>query len=405
MRNERPIGNSQLYYSVGSEYVSLLRSTSNTTPGASPTAPAITTILESGLTRLDVNPQIRYPFKKWQWFTANSTVSWRDTFYTRSQDPLKPGVPLEQSLNRTYFTFQSQLVGPVFNRVFNTPGRKYAEKFKHSVEPYLNVSRTTAIDNSDRIMILEGIDYTIGSTTTYAYGIANRFFAKRRPPPGSGSLVGMSSEIISVDFQQSYYTDAAAAKYDLQYATTLPGTTTQTNSTTPPSRFSPMRLTVRAVPTQEINATASAEWDPRYLGLRTVSVGGTYNIGNMLSATASWSKKGFIPELPGWDKPELLDQSINSTANIHTRDNKYGGMFSFTYDILRSSLIQQRMTGFYNAQCCGVAFEYQTYNLGGFAGVATALASPVDRRFFMSFTLAGLGNFSPFNGALGGIPR
>ena len=39
------------------------------------------------LSRFDFSPQIRYPFKKWQWFTVNSTVSWRDTYYTRSFDP------------------------------------------------------------------------------------------------------------------------------------------------------------------------------------------------------------------------------------------------------------------------------------------------------------------------------
>ncbi len=65
-------------------------------------------------------------------------------------------------------------------------------------------------------------------------------------------------------------------------------------------------------------------------------------------------------------------------------------------------MIQQRLTGFYNAQCCGLSFEYQTYNL---SGISSSIAIPVDRRFFMSFTLAGLGNFSPFNGALGGVPR
>jgi hypothetical protein len=63
-------------------------------------------------------------------------------------------------------------------------------------------------------------------------------------------------------------------------------------------------------------------------------------------------------------------------------------------------MLQQRLTGFYNAQCCGVSFEYQTYNLSG-----TTLAIPADRRFFMSFTLAGLGKFSPFNGAMSGVPR
>jgi hypothetical protein len=63
--------------------------------------------------------------------------------------------------------------------------------------------------------------------------------------------------------------------------------------------------------------------------------------------------------------------------------------------------VQQRISGFYNAQCCGLAFEYQTYNYGQ----RTTVAGQSDHRFFLSFTLAGLGNFSPFNGALSGVPR
>jgi hypothetical protein len=35
----------------------------------------------------------------------------------------------------------------------------------------------------------------------------------------------------------------------------------------------------------------------------------------------------------------------------------------------------------------------------------TTFAVPSDHRFFLSFTLAGLGNFSPFNGGLSGVPR
>ena len=59
------------------------------------------------------------------------------------------------------------------------------------------------------------------------------------------------------------------------------------------------------------------------------------------------------------------------------------------------------MSAFYNAQCCGLAFEYQTYNYGA----SSSSPIPSDHRFFLSFTLAGLGNFSPFNGALSGVPR
>jgi hypothetical protein len=64
-------------------------------------------------------------------------------------------------------------------------------------------------------------------------------------------------------------------------------------------------------------------------------------------------------------------------------------------------MTQQQITGYYNAQCCGLAFQYQVWNygFGSFSPI------PADHRFFLSFTLAGLGNFSPFNGALSGVPR
>jgi hypothetical protein len=64
-------------------------------------------------------------------------------------------------------------------------------------------------------------------------------------------------------------------------------------------------------------------------------------------------------------------------------------------------MMQQRISAFYNAQCCGIAFEYQAFNLQGVG----AYGVPKDRRFFLSFTLAGLGNFSPLNGAMGNVPR
>jgi hypothetical protein len=84
---------------------------------------------------------------------------------------------------------------------------------------------------------------------------------------------------------------------------------------------------------------------------------------------------------------------------LSTRDNRFGSSYSTNYDVVQSRFTQQRINGYYNAQCCGIAFEYQRFNY------PSAAAVPPDNRFFMSFTLAGLGNFSPFSGALGNIPR
>ena len=70
----------------------------------------------------------------------------------------------------------------------------------------------------------------------------------------------------------------------------------------------------------------------------------------------------------------------------------------FNYDILRSRYLQQRVLVYYNAQCCGFAAEYQSFNFEGLG-----LRSPVsaDRRFNISFTLAGLGTFANLFGAFG----
>jgi hypothetical protein len=54
---------------------------------------------------------------------------------------------------------------------------------------------------------------------------------------------------------------------------------------------------------------------------------------------------------------------------------------------------------YYNAQCCGVAVEYQVYNL---LTPDPRTGLPYDRRFNVSFTLAGVGTFSNFFGAFGG---
>ena len=45
--------------------------------------------------------------------------------------------------------------------------------------------------------------------------------------------------------------------------------------------------------------------------------------------------------------------------------NRIGGTYTFNYDILRDRFLQQRWVAYYNAQCCGVGFEYQTFNLQG----------------------------------------
>jgi len=384
-RSERPItANSPAYFSMNSEFVRLVRQRN-----------ASGRELDSGLSRVDLAPQIRYPFKRWQWFTVSSSLGWRNTFYTRSQDPsvTDPATRhlqiVDDALRRQYFQLQAQLAGPTFVRVWDTPENGYAERFKHTIEPFLNVTRTSGIDNFSQILQTDGVDGVVGKATSLTYGLNNRFYAKRKLGSAGQS---QSQEVINVAITQSYYSDARQALYDRQYTTT-------TGTGAPPNHFSPISLSVRATPSTNFNATLRAEFDSRYHEMRTINVQGGHNWTGRIQSSVGWSQRYFIKDLAGFNNPNSLDHYLNGSTNAHTLDNRVGGTYSFNYNILRSAMLQQRVQAYYNAQCCGIAFELQRFNFGANSVL------PSDHRFFLSFTLAGLGNFAPFSGGMSGVPR
>jgi LPS-assembly protein len=380
-RGERPIAGSPLYFGVNSELVTLERST--TTNGVKER--------DQGLSRLDVNPTLRIPFTRWPFLTVNSTVSWRGTYWTEScasqpvgpEDTRCPGgnrVQVSEGIGRQFADFQARITGPVFNRIWNTTGNGYAEKFKHVIEPTLTIQRTTSIDNFDRIVRLEGTDFTVGETTKYIYGVTNRLYAKK----------GTSREILSATVSQIYNTNALASQFEAQKHGRF--------GETAPTHFNPVVLSVRGSPTDSLQATFRTEWDPTADALTEFATNGHFNAGAWLQTSAGWSRVRYIPGLQGFEE-ERASNYLNASADVRRAGGRLGASYTFNYDLRRDTFLQQRYSAYYNAQCCGVAVEYQTFNLAGsFAG----LGITEDRRFNLSFTLAGIGTFSNLFGAFGG---
>ncbi len=273
--------------------------------------------------------------------------------------------------------------GPSFNRIWNRPGSQYAEKIKHSIEPYFNVQRVSPIDDFAQFVQIDGVDTVVGQVTRVSYGVNNRVFRK----PGGG---GRSTEMLTVALGQSYYTDARAAQYDKNY---------QTSNGTAPSKFSPLSMQVRAWPVEGINAQFRAEYDTKFNALRTMSADGTVAVGDWLHSTFGWSQRRFIEGLSGFNDPARLDHYLNSASSWKALRNRIGGAYTFNYDIKTGRFLQQRLLHYYNAQCCGFAVEYQQFDLSGYN---TTLPVQKDQRFNFSITLAGIGSFSNFFGALGG---
>ncbi len=366
-RGERAIGKLPLYFAATGEYVTFVRKTINDD----------VTIADQGLSRVDVNPTLRIPFTRWPFLTINSAVSWRGTHWSESLDASR--VQISEGLGRSYFDVQARITGPVFNRIFNTPGGGYAEKFKHVIEPTLVIQRVTAVDQFDRIVLLDGLDYVVGDLTRLTYSLSNRLYAKKES----------SREIVGVAISQTYYTDPSAAQYDRGYQSTF--NSNRTN-------FTPVALTARVAPTTGIQGSLRTEWDTKFNAVRTIAANGSFNPGGRVQADAGWSQRRFIKDLPGFEEVNS-SHFLNASTTLRTRRNNFGGTYSFHYDLRQDNFLQQRYMAFYNAQCCGVAVEWQTFNLqGSFAGFGVSQ----DRRFNISFTLAGIGAVPNFFGALSG---
>jgi hypothetical protein len=358
-----------VYFGVNTEYVTHIYSNEN--QGVE--------VFDKGLTRMDVNPVLRIPFTRWPFLTMNSSISWRGTYWTESLN--SAGVQVPESIGRRYFDMQTRITGPVLNKIWNTPNSGYAEKFKHVIEPTLTIQHRTAIDIFDRIVQIDGTD-TIRGTTQFVYGVNNRLYAKK----------GIAREIIGVTIRQTYYTDDRAALYDPSYQSSF--------NSTKATNFSPVQIGARVMPTTWFQSDFSTEWSPIAHELTTFSLSGTFNR-NRLQASAGWTERRLIEGLPGFDNPALASNDLTGSATFRNPGSHLGVTYSFAYDLRNDRFRQQRYLGFYNAQCCGIAIEYQMYNLGG----SSSFVIPQDRRFNVSFTLAGIGTFSNFFGAFGGQNR
>jgi LPS-assembly protein len=380
--SEKPIGRSPVYFGANMSGGHLIRQNDIDDPTTN-----------QSLWRFDATPSVNVPVSTLPALTLNVSAALRYTFWTDQLDPELGQVP--NAITRRVVDLQARAVGPVFSRIWRTPDNGYAEGFKHLIEPSVTIGWISKYDDSVKLVQLDGIDTLVTGTTTLNYGIANRILAKRRfGTAPDGTPTSVVREILNVDVRQTYYTNALAAQYDSQYQSSFGGLYVYY---TPPSPFSPVQVSATTRPTDTASANFRLEYDTKYMRVRTYGASATVDQ-PALEVTAGWSKRQVIPGLAGFDTPESADHFLNIATTVRDPDNALGVTFNFSYDMLRDYFLQRRFRFYYNSQCCGVAFDYQTVDLTHF-GYAFARN---DRRISLSFTLAGIGTFSNPLGSFGG---
>ena len=349
-----------------------------------------TTSLDSGLNKVDVTPSIRAALSTLPFLQVNATATYRTTYFSESlsvADAAGRRTQVEDPITRNYGDMRVEVVGPVFSRVFN-PQNAIADRMKHIFEPNLSVQRRTEIANQDLIPRTVGAyDIIVGGTTQMNYGLTNRLLV-RKDVAGEPSA-GAPRELLNVSVRQTYYTQAEASTFDNSYGYGY--------NNRAPNAFSPVSLAARATPSSplaidyrvEYDPVPEDEDDPRILGM---SLNGTWR-SPIADITGGWTRQAYASP----DRVIPPSNLVQTSADLRIRN--YGGNVMFNYDIARSTLLNQRYVAFYNAQCCGISFEYQSVN---YPPDLNRFLLPKDRRFNMSFTLAGVGSFSNFFGAFGG---
>jgi hypothetical protein len=366
-RSDQKLGPLPLYAGASTEFASLIRKDI-----------VDDLVNDRGLTRIDFYPRIRFPFTKLPYLSFNSALGFRETYWSESLGPR--GGQVSDGIFRRYFTLGTSITGPVFTRIFNTPGSTYAQKFKHVIEPTFAIERTTMFDDS-KIVKLEGVDQTPPGVTSITYGLNNRLYAKKQS----------AREIMTVSLSQTYYSDAKASQVDPNYQNSF-------NANIPPSNFSPIALQVHVSPTTVTDATMRMEYDEHVHALRSIAANGGMSHG-WVYASAQWSILKSTPTTVG-QEAVTTSHFLNALTTVRIPGNAWSGTYAFNYDIRNTAFINQRYIGHYNTQCCGIAFEYQKFNYGTRAGT---VGVPKDHRFNLSFTLAGIGTFSDLFGAFGGL--
>jgi hypothetical protein len=136
-------------------------------------------VQDNSFGRLDASPSIRIPFSRLSFLSINTSAAYRATYYTRHASETA-GELEDGAFFRQYATLRTEVVGPVFNRIFDVKDSGFAERIKHVIEPAVSVDVTSPIQDFRKTpALLDTSDFIVGGTSRITYGITNRLFFRK----------------------------------------------------------------------------------------------------------------------------------------------------------------------------------------------------------------------------------
>jgi LPS-assembly protein len=359
--------------------------------------------------RLDAFPELTVPFST-KYFNFTAAASGRITYYSDSFNDMRKVVGRDLLRKYGQFTFDVRPVALAKNYY----GSKDEFRFRHVIEPFATYRIVKGINSFNKIIRFDHLD-TATNTNEIEFGITNRIYTRRyseavsqeakkllasAPATEDKSLSIQPFEIFTLTVRGKYFIDktfggalVAGRRNQIEPITALSFYTFGGA----PRRFSPLNIEAIYRPNKDIDISTRMDVGMKGDGLRAISttVGYKRDLVNIFQTFYYTRAVTLIPSLAQYadangKEPGTLRGSQWSPALFlgDRRKGLYGGAsLFFDFQNRRSSrtspLISSLYTLGYASDCCAVALQYYTFNVG----------TRNENRFVFSFRLNGIGSF------------
>ncbi|MBW3565588.1 MAG: LPS assembly protein LptD [Acidobacteria bacterium] len=321
--------------------------------------------------RTDLFPKLSLQLSTPSWISVNPEISFRQTDYTKSQDPLTGSI-VDESLSRSSGQASIDVTGPSFSKVFDMTIGEFT-RFKHIIEPRVRYRYITDVEGQDRVIRFDTVDSLALPlvSQTIEYSLTQRLLAKS--DEGGGS----AREVLSFAIEQS---QAISEPFRI--------------SDGEEQFFSPLRASLRFNPYRSVRVEATAAMSNQNDYVERA------NVSAYLSGAKSYLQTTLFSTFsrPG----SILEDS--SQIRIATGSPLWGeklrGDVQINWDITEGTLLEQRYLLGYTASCYTFAFEYRDFQ--EFSTVLTPVPSLDVRRtrdYQISISLKNVGTFVDFRGS------
>ena len=359
--------------------------------------------------RFDVYPQISIPFHA-KYFTVTATGAARVTYYSNSFNDMRRVVG--RDVIRKYGEFELDLRPVALAK--NYYGEKDVFRFRHVIEPFLTYRYVKGVDNFNKIIRFDYVD-TITDTNEIEYGITNRIYTRRYTEAvtkeAQEKLKQTASEEKNPLSVQPYeiFTLTVRGKYffDETFGGALvPGQRNQIQPITAltfytfggvPRRFSPLNIDATYRPQKTVFFNSRMDVGFQGDGLRAISATVGYDTPRLKIFQTFYYTRAvtLIPSLRqyadenGKEPGTLRGSQWSPSIFLGNRDRGLYGGTSLFFDFQNrrenrnTPLISSLFTLGYAYDCCSVAAQFYTFNVG----------VRRENRFVFSFRLNGIGSF------------